>query len=138
MVVLSLTALGAERKVKMQDLPPAVQSAVKEQTKNSTLVGLTREVEDGKTLYEAETKVNGHGRDIAFDSTGAVVSVEEEVPLASIPPAAREAIDKQAAGGKVTKVETITKGREVYYEAVITKKGKSAEFSVDAAGKPVK
>ncbi len=137
-VVLSVAALGAEKKVKMQDLPPAVQAAVKEQTKTSTLVGLTREVEDGKTMYEAETKVNGHGRDISFDSTGAVVSVEEEVALDSIPAAAKAAIEKQAAGGKVTKVETVTKGRDVCYEAVIAKKGKSAEFSVDAAGKPVK
>jgi hypothetical protein len=102
-MVLSMAALGAEKKVNMQDLPPAVQAAVKEQTKTSTLVGLTREVEDGKTLYEAETKANGHGRDISFDSTGAVVSVEEEVPLDSIPAAAKAAIDKQASEARSPK-----------------------------------
>ena len=137
-LVLSVVAPGAEKKVKMQDLPPAVQAAVKEQTKSSTLIGLTREVEDGKTFYEAETKVDGHGRDVLFDTAGAVVSIEEEVALDNIPAAAKAAIDKQASGGKVTKVETVTKGREVYYEAVIVKKGKSIEFSVDGSGKPVK
>ena len=48
----------SESKVKMGSLPPAVQQAVKEQSQGAKLVGLAKEVEDGKTLYEAELKVN--------------------------------------------------------------------------------
>src|SRR5450759_2756719 len=88
-------ALIADTKVKMTDLPAAVQAAVKEQTKTATLVGLSKEVEKGKTLYEVETKVNGKTRDLLLDSTGAVVETEDEVDLDSIPNAAKAAIKKK-------------------------------------------
>ena len=83
--LLLIPALSADTKVKMADLPPAVQTAVKEQTKTATLVGLSKETENGKTTYEAETTVNGKSRDVSFDKTGAIVAVEQEVDLDSIP-----------------------------------------------------
>ena len=104
---LSFVAFAAETKVKMQDLPAAVQNAVKEQTKDATLVGLNKETENGQTVFEVETKVNGRTRDLLLDKTGAVIEVEEEVDLNSIPAAAKEAIQKQAAGARwVTSVCT--------------------------------
>src|SRR5712672_1868503 len=88
-VSLGLIALAApiiaETKVKMADLPPAVQAAVKEQTKNATLVGLSKEKEKGKTMYEVETKVAGKTRDLLLDSTGVVVEVEEQIEMSAVP-----------------------------------------------------
>ena len=135
---LASLAFAAETKVKMQDLPPAVQNAVKEQTKNATLVGLSKETEKGQTVYEVETKVNGRTRDLLLDKTGTVIEVEEEVDLNSIPAAAKEAIQKKAAGAKINKVETVTKGSTVSYEAAITKNGKKSEVAVNADGSPHK
>src|ERR1700704_4257820 len=103
-------AMAADTKVKVESLPAAVQAAVKEQTKNATLVGLSKEVEKGKTTYEVETKVNGKTRDLLLDATGKRVEVEEETDIKSIPAAAREAIQKTAAGGTVKRVETLTRG----------------------------
>lgn len=81
--------------------------------------------------------VNGHGKDIEMDSTGAVVEVEEEVDLGSIPEAARSAIEKGAEGGKVLKVESVTHGTTlVAYEAAVSKAGKHSEVWVDPEGKP--
>ncbi len=132
---LFTAAMVADTKVKMEDLPPAVQKAVKEQTKSAALVGLSKEVEKGKTMYEVETKVNGKSRDLLLDSTGAVVEVEEEVDLSSVPAAAKAAIEKKAAGGTIKKVETVTKGSSVSYEAAIkTKAGKNIEVGVNADG----
>lgn len=128
-------ALFADTKVKMEDLPPAVRRAVQEQIRNATLTGLSKEVKKGKTLYEVETKVNGKSRDVLLDATGAVVEVEDEVALESIPAAAREAIQKKAAGGTIKKVETVTKGSTVSYEAAIkTKAGRNIEAGVNADG----
>jgi uncharacterized protein with beta-barrel porin domain len=70
-------------------LPAAVQNTVKEQTGNAVLMGLSKEVEGGKTMYEVETKVNGKGRGLMLDGNGAIVTVEEEIPLDSIPEPAR-------------------------------------------------
>ncbi len=131
--------LFAETKVKMSDLPPAVQAAVKEQTKTATLVGLNKEVEKGKTVYEVETKVNGKTRDLLLDATGAVVETEDEVDLDIIPAAAKAAIQKKASGGAIQKVEKLTKGSSVAYEAAIkTKTGKTVEATVNADGTPHK
>lgn len=63
-----------------------------------------------------------------------MASSEEEIPLESIPAAAKSAIEKKAAGGKIAKVEKVTDGKAVSYEAVIEKNGKSSEFAVGADG----
>lgn len=131
-------ALAAETKVQMKDLPAVVQQAVKEQSKNATVIGISKETENGRTAYELETKVNGKGRDLLIDLAGAVIEVEEEVTLDSIPVPARAAIEKQAAGAKITKVETLTKGGATTYEAAITRKGKISEVTVAADGSAVK
>src|SRR3979411_1627247 len=92
-----------ETKIKMSDLPVAVQKAAQaEQSKGSKLVGFVKEVEGGKTLYEVETRLSGHTRDLLFDSAGQIVEIEEEVPKAQVPAAALKAL---AAHGIVTKVE---------------------------------
>jgi uncharacterized membrane protein YkoI len=133
--VILAPALPGDTKIKMEDLPAAVQNAVRDQTKTATLTGLSKEVEKGKTLYEVETKVNGKGRDLLLDKTGAVVEVEEEVEMNSIPAAAKAAIQKRAIGGSVQKVEKLTQGLIVSYEAAIkTKAGKNAEIGVNADG----
>ena len=137
-VLAATVALAAEKKVKMEDLPPAVQQAIKDNTKDATLLGVSKDVEDGKTEYEAETKVNGHGKDITFDESGKLLAVEEETTLDSIPAAAKAAIEKQAAGAKIRKVEKITEGEKIVYEAGLTKGGKKSEVIVAADGSPAK
>ena len=117
----------------MKDLPPAVQQAIKDQG-GATVRGLAKEVDKGKTLYEAELTVNGHSKDIMFDEQGTMVSVEEESALDQIPPAARTAIEKATGSGKVSAVEKLTEGGHVFYEAQVTKGGKTSEVKVDASG----
>ena len=139
--ILILTSIGfaAEKKIKLKDLPPAVRKTVDELGKTSTLVGFAKEVEDGKTLYEAETKVNGKTRDVTIDAEGKIVTTEEEVGIETIPAPARAAIEKAAAGGKITLVEKVTSGSAVKYEAAITpKSGKKKEVSFSADGAAVK
>ena len=133
-VSAALLMADSEVKVKMQDLPAPVQKAAREQLKNATLVGLNKEVEGGKTVYEVETKVNGHSRDVSLDAKGAVVEIEEETDVAAIPAPAREALTKLAAGGKMGKVETVTAGSSVSYETVVTKGRRHKEVAVNADG----
>ena len=136
---LAATVFAGEKKVKMKDLPAPVRKTVEDLSKSSTIVGLAKEVEDGKTMYEAETKVNGKTRDLTIDAEGKIVMTEDEVAIDSIPAAARAAIEKEAAGGKITLVEKVTKGSDVKYEAAITPKlGKKKDVSFSADGAAVK
>jgi hypothetical protein len=82
--------------------------------------------------------VKGKSRDVSFDKTGAVVGVEQEVGLASIPAAAKSAIRKKLGKGTLKKVESVTEGRAVSYEATIVLNGKTSEVGVNADGTPHK
>ncbi len=112
--------------------------AVQDQSKGAVVRGFTKEVENGNTEYEAELTVNGHRKDISFDSAGNVVAVEEEVKLENLPAAARTAIQKAAEGGTLRKVESVTEGGESFYEASIRKGGKSLEVQVDKNSATIK
>ena len=141
MIAESLFAIGmlADTKVTLESLPPAVQATVKQETKTATLAGLSKEKEKGKTAYEVETMVNGKSRDLVLDEKGTILEVEEEIDIATLPAAAKAAIEKKAAGGKITKVEKLTAGTAVSYEAAITgKSGKKSEVGVNADGSPHK
>lgn len=96
--------------------------------------GLSREVERGKTYYEAETTVNGKSRDILMDASGAIVEVEEAMAFESLPEAAQKALRTKAGSGKILRVESVTRGSTVSCEAVIEKNGKKPEVAVNADG----
>jgi uncharacterized membrane protein YkoI len=132
--LLSTFAVMAQKSLKVQDLPSAVQKTVQAQIKGAELKGLAKETEAGKTIYEVETIVNGKTRDFLVDAAGTLLEVEEETTLEAIPAAAKAAIQKAAAGGKISRVEIVTKGGKVTYDAAYTKGGKNAELSVTADG----
>ena len=134
MVGLVATTAGAEQKLKMSELPAAVQATVKTETANATVLGIAKETDKGKTVFEVETKVGTKTRDFVVDAAGKVIEVEEETDLASVPAAVRVAIDKQSAGGTVRRIEKATQGGTVSYEVGLRKNGKNSEFTVNADG----
>jgi uncharacterized membrane protein YkoI len=126
---------GTESKLKLAELPHAVQAAAKQQAKTSAIVGFSKEFENGQTLYEIETRVGGKSRDLLVDKTGRIIEIEQEIDLSTIPEAARAAIQQRSAGGRVTKTESVTHGAQVSYEATVkTKAGKTQEIAVNADG----
>ena len=72
------SAQAQEKKIKREELPPAVEKTVAAQSQGAAIKGFSTEVEEGKTLYEVELTVNGHGKDISMDKDGKIVEVEEE------------------------------------------------------------
>lgn len=139
LAVFALMGVAAEKKIQMKDLPPAVQKTVEEQTKGAQVKNIIAETEKGQKMYEVETIVGGKARDFIVDAKGTLVEVEQEVALDTIPAAAKTAIEKKVAGGKLGMVETVTKGSTLSYEAAYTSKaGKKGSVSVNADGSPVK
>lgn len=132
--LMAISAAAAEKKIPLKDLPAAVQKTIQEETRNATLVGLEKEQDNGKTVYELETKVDGRTRDLTIDAEGKVIEVEEEMILSGVPAAARAAIEKAAAGGTIEQVEALTKGGATDYEASFTKGGKKSQIIVSSDG----
>jgi hypothetical protein len=125
-----------EKKLKREELPPAVEKTVAEQSKGATIRGFSTEVEGGKRLYEVELEVSGHGKDISMDEQGNIVEVEEEVPMESLPGNVKDGLTKAAGSGTLGKVESLTKnGKLVAYEAVVNAGTKRSEVQVGPDGK---
>ena len=108
------------KKIKREELPPAVEKTVAAESKGATIRGFTTEVEDGRRLYGAELTVNGHGQTISIDEQGNVAEVEKEVALNSLPAEVKEGLKKAAGRGRISTVVSLTKkGKLVAYEAVV-------------------
>ena len=136
---LALSGIAAAKGPQLKDLPAAVQKTVQDQTKGAEIKTISRETEKGVTQYEIETIVNGKHRDFNVDTKGGIVVVEEETSIDSIPPAAKAAIEKKIAGGKLGIVETVTKGGTTLYEAAFTTKaGKKSAILVKPDGTETK
>jgi len=139
LLVAAASALGAqERKIARRNLPAAVARTAATESQGAKIRGYSQEKENGQTFYEVEMTVNGHHRDVLIDSSGTVVEVEEQVQLVDVPAAVRDSLRAAAGKGKVTGVESVTKGgRIVAYEARVNTNGKRSEISVDPDGKRI-
>jgi hypothetical protein len=127
-----------EKKIQRSDLPPAVEKTVAQVSAGATIKGFSQETENGQTSYEVAMLVNGHSKDVEIAPSGSVKEVEEQVALDSLSADVKAALTTGAAGGKILKVESITKGGKlVAYEAKIAHAGKKSEIQVGPDGKPL-
>jgi hypothetical protein len=134
-----VAAARAETHVPCKTLPAAVLHQAKIEAGDATIRGCVKDKEDGKLTYEVETLRDGKSKDIAMDASGSVLEVEQEVAFGNLPPAVSDAIAKAANGGKVGKVESVTRGGTIAsYETTITKKGRRQEIAFNPQGDPVK
>jgi hypothetical protein len=129
----------AESHVSCNTLPAAVLSQVKTEAGDATIRGCVKDKENGKLTYEVETLKDGRSRDIEFDASGSVLEVEQEVTGSSVPAAVSDAIATAAKGGKVGKIESVTRGGAIAsYETTITRQGQRHEVAFSPQGAPVK
>jgi hypothetical protein len=128
-------AQAQEKKLKREQLPPAVEKTVAAESQGATINGFATEVEKGKRLYEVELTVNGHSKDISMTRNGNVVEVEEQVTMDSLPAAVQDALRKAAGAGTIGRIESLTKrGKLVAYEAHVKTGAKRSEIQVGPNG----
>jgi uncharacterized membrane protein YkoI len=132
-------AAAPARKLELKDLPLAVQKTIQDESKGAEIKNIGKETEHGVAQYEVETILNGKHRDFNVDTKGVLLLVEEETTIDSIPAAAKAAILKKVADGKLGRVELFKRGGETMYEAgYIGKNGKKHEVLVKADGTETK
>ncbi len=72
--------LEFEEILEMEELPMAVQTTVKKETKGAKITELAREMEDdGKTFYEVEFVINDEEHEIKMSSDGKILE-KDDVP----------------------------------------------------------
>jgi hypothetical protein len=137
-VITAAMGLAQEKKIKRSDLPAAVEKTVAAVSKDATIKALSEETQNGKTTFEVELIVNGHTKDVEVEPSGEIVEIEEEVAMDSLPTEVKAGLTAKAAGGRILKVESLTKqGQLVAYEAKLEKGGKKTEIQVGPGGKPL-
>jgi hypothetical protein len=138
-VIAAAPTAQAESHVPCTTLPAAVLSQAKTEAGDATIRGCVKDKENGKITYEVETLKDGKSKDIVLDASGSVLEVEQQVEASSLPQPVSDAIAKAANGGKVGKVESVTReGAIASYETTITKKGQRREVAFSPQGAPVK
>jgi hypothetical protein len=142
MLVSTFTVVADDAKIPgMNRAPAAAAEALK---KYAADVGMKIEKvaveKHGKvTVYEAELTASGKAnREVAVTADGKVKGEEETVPLDKVPEAARKAIEANAKGAKISRVQRIKEDGVVTYEAAYVLKGKTTEveFLEDGKVKP--
>lgn len=133
-------AYAAEHSVPCSTLPDAIQQRSKSLLENGTTVhGCVKDVSAGKTTYEMELITPKGSKDVTFSSLGDILEIEEQVDPAALPPPVAAAFAKAATGGKLGKVESLTRqGQLIAYESTIVKGGKHRELAFRPDGTPTK
>lgn len=139
LTLLPFSVVFAQKKLSLQDLPPDVQKGIQAELKGGEIKSIGKETEHGVAQYEVETILNGKHRDFNVDTKGKVLLVEEETNIDTIPGAAKAAILKKVADGRLGIVELFMRSGETMYEAAYTTKaGKKHEILVRADGTETK
>jgi uncharacterized membrane protein YkoI len=137
-VSLSLGAWAAEdseQKTSLDKLPASVAKALKTQAGEDKITNVSKEKDDGKTVYEATFKRNRRVHDVTVDEKGNLLSDEESVPASEAPKVIRAAIEREFPGAKIEKFERIKEGGKTNYEALLSGGKKREEIKFSADGK---
>ena len=107
LLICATVAAGAqgEQKTKVKDLPAAVTAAFQRAYPNAKIKGSSKEVENGKTLYEVESVDGRINRDLLYNEDGTCAEIEETVPVKALPSEVADALKKNFPTGKVMKSE---------------------------------
>jgi N12 class adenine-specific DNA methylase len=140
LLCMATLALGQEAKetmLKPGDVPAAVTQAVTKQYPNAKVSSWSKELEDGKTTYEASVSDGSFKRDVVFAEDGSLLAVEEAIQISDLPAAVKSAIRNKYPGASLRKAEKILHGEQVQYEVALAKAPKK-EVLVTPAGKIIK
>ena len=140
-VLLATTAANADDAAKIPGMKKAPAAAAEALKKYAADAGMKIEKvvveKHGKvTVYEAELKAAGKAdREVSVTAEGKLKGEEETVPLDKVPAAARKAIEENAKGAKIERVQRIKEDGEITFEAAYVLKGKTTEVVYYPDGK---
>lgn len=126
-----------EEAVGFEQLPAAVQEAVKKAYPGATITACAKETEDGNVEYEVELKSGKLEAELDLDASGKILETEteEEIALDQLPATVRDALEKLVKGGKLLEAERITEDDSTAYEVEVQCGAVVLELGLDGSGK---
>ena len=130
-----LALQGKEIRIQRSDLPAAVLSTFNRESEGGSLRAFSKEIEHGHVLYEANILLRTRSKDVLVDEHGAIVEIEQQVSLDSVPNPVRAAVANAAQPGRVLKIESLSReGAIEAYEATIVKHHRIFEVKIAPDG----
>jgi hypothetical protein len=121
---------------KFEAMPAAAQATASANMENALPVSITSTKGRNGMEYQVNTKLFGEMHNLVIDEKGKLLAVKDGTDLASIPAAAKAAIQKEGASSSIVNVEKVTEGDLVSYGAVMkdAEPGKYVHVRVAADG----
>jgi Putative beta-lactamase-inhibitor-like, PepSY-like len=135
LLLTSVYASAQESKIQEKDVPKAVIAAFKSAYPNATVRGYAKEKENGKLLYEIESKDGATMRDLLYNPDGTLAETEETVAASDLPAAAQQALQAKYPKAVISKAEKTTQGDKVEYEVSARRGKQRISLTFDADGK---
>jgi hypothetical protein len=130
-------AIEKEQRIQKSEMPEAVQATADRESAGATVRSYGKGVEKGQAVYAVDLMAGGHSKKILIGGDGNVVSVQEEVPFAQLPPEIQAGLKQQAGGGRIDRVVAISKNTAVTgYQARLSANGKTSRIELGVDGKP--
>jgi hypothetical protein len=126
-----------ESKITMDQVPAAVQQAIKGYASADEIKGIEDGDADGTKVIEFDVEKNGKASEIAFKPDGQLFGTEEDVAFADLPEAVQKTVNDLGAGAKIGDPEKAVQDGKVSYEVVIERDGKKTEFTFSPDGKKI-
>lgn len=120
-LLLSAGVVAAEDEAPMKkcDVPEAVCKAFEKAYPNVEVVSYDKDIEGEQTQYEIKTKVGEFEKDYVYLEDGALLQIEEGIPIEALPELIVESVMKAHPDGEIDEAEKITRGSAVEYEVVV-------------------
>jgi hypothetical protein len=145
LLVLGVATVGAEsEKVSPDKLPKPVIDALKARFPVADVLSASKEVDNGKTIYEVNLKVKGVNISANVLAEGVITLIEKEIPAKDVPSAVTKAVEAKYPKATWKRAEEVTKIEDkkeklAFYEVLLdTADKKTFELEVDPAGKILK
>ena len=123
-----------EEKITMDKAPQAVRSTVGRLAGANDVHSLTREVENGQTVYEAEWKQGAIEHSAVVSAKGDVMEEETEMNSSDLPAAVKDAVKKKYPGGKLGEAGSLKEGGRSGYEVEVYSGNEKHELKVSSNG----
>ncbi len=128
-----LAALAADQKLAAAQVPEVVKTAVTTRYATAKQLGWSKEVEHGKTEFEAKLD---NGLEVTVSPEGKILSEESPIAFEQVPEAARQAFAASKYGKwKIRKAEKIVEGDKTQYEIAAHEGKAGVEVVIDEQGK---
>ena len=128
------TAAAGATAQRSDSLPTAVATAFRQSYPNAKILNVSREMRDGKVVYEIESQDGPMRRDMIYGLDGHTIEVEDILPADSVPAPLRAAVERDLPGATILGGERITTGAVIVYEVEVRKSGRTQIVTYDPTG----